>query len=214
MTYLCWAAMYEGNSDADYFNVLIPRLMEEIALSGHRTPTIPLSPAVPIGRNSVEISAKYICENASAFHIVFIHADTGGRGLEENIYGHSCAYCDAISEMCNFDRDRCVVIAPRHETEAWILGDANAVVQSLGYTGPPENLGLPPNPAAAERLTDPKAVFNSAVNQVRGRQARRRAHPGYAAVAQRQDFGSLRQMPSFREFEDRLTVAMRSLGCG
>ena len=34
MTYLSWAAMFEGATDRTYFEVLIPRLMEAVTLTG------------------------------------------------------------------------------------------------------------------------------------------------------------------------------------
>lgn len=33
MTYVGWAVLYEGSSDQDYFDVLIPKIMEEIVAS-------------------------------------------------------------------------------------------------------------------------------------------------------------------------------------
>jgi hypothetical protein len=55
MTYVSWGVMYEGPSDRVYFDVLIPRLMEEIVLSyGTRSSTIPDFPAVVLGRGTVK----------------------------------------------------------------------------------------------------------------------------------------------------------------
>ena len=42
MTYVSWGVMYEGPSDRVYFDVLIPRLMEDIVLScGRLIPELP-----------------------------------------------------------------------------------------------------------------------------------------------------------------------------
>jgi hypothetical protein len=55
VTYVSWGVMYEGPSDRVYFDVLIPRLMEEIVLScGTRSSTIPDFPAVVLTRGTVE----------------------------------------------------------------------------------------------------------------------------------------------------------------
>jgi len=42
MTYLSWAVLYEGDTDAAYLDLLIPRLMDEIVMvHGVRHSTIP-----------------------------------------------------------------------------------------------------------------------------------------------------------------------------
>jgi hypothetical protein len=82
VTYLCWAALYEGTTDHVYFDILIPRLMDDIILRrGTRNVTIPTAPAVRLQRGPVAEVAREACAAREAFHLVFIHADTGGRNL-------------------------------------------------------------------------------------------------------------------------------------
>ena len=50
MTWLSWAVLYEGDSDASYFDVLLPRLMTEIVFTrGTRHSDVPLFQSVPSG---------------------------------------------------------------------------------------------------------------------------------------------------------------------
>ena len=57
MTYLSWGAFYEGESDAAYFGVLIPRIIQEIILvRGTRHVDVPADPALRLRRGSVDVS--------------------------------------------------------------------------------------------------------------------------------------------------------------
>jgi hypothetical protein len=72
---------------------------------------------------------------------------------------------------------------------------------------------LPGTARAAERLADPKQVFDDAFKRSR---TRRRGGNNLAllpAIAQSQSLPRLQQMASFRQFEMRLRRALQSLGC-
>lgn len=213
MTYLSWAAFYEGPTDEAYFGQLIPRVMDELVRTkGTRHAEVPTEPAIRLERGSVADVARKACAAREDFAIAFFHADIGGRGLEKGLDHRSVSYCEAMNAECDWPPVRCVTITPRHETEAWVLADPEAVTEALGYRGSPDAIGLPANAAAAERLTDPKQVLSEAMKAVRGR--RRVADPAdiMAAVAQRQRLDRLRQTKSFAAFEDRLTAALADLG--
>ncbi|MGV9006969.1 MAG: hypothetical protein ACOH1H_09565 [Brevundimonas sp.] len=211
MTYVAWAVLYEGGSDAAYYDVLIPRVMEELALAGNRLPTIPTTPAIRLKRANINEVAAEACAAKDAFHILFIHADTGGRGLEAGIARRSDAFVDAAFTLCGIEPELCVVIAPRHETEAWILADSSAVTSSLGYTGSAGSLGLPASAGEAERLVDPKAVLANAVQIIRGRRKSFEVSQIFPAIAQRQRLAELRRTASFRQFEGQLRTALTRL---
>jgi hypothetical protein len=199
MTYVSWAALYEGSTDQAYFELLIPRVMEEIILQrGIRHTTIPPAPAVRLKRGAVDSVAKEACATRDAFHLVFIHADTGGRAREASLDERSDYYCEAMHVLCSWPCVRCITIAPRHETEAWVLADPRAVTSALGYLGSPESIGLPGNAVQAERLGDPKAVLEAAVSQVRKRRRLFDAKQIFPAIAQRQSLVNLREAsPSY-----------------
>jgi len=213
MTYVAWAVLYEGETDAAYYNVLIPRLMEALALAGTKLPNIPAGPAIRLKRAGTEDVAREACGAQDAFYLVFIHADTGGRALAQALDQRGTAYCEAMQRRCNWPTDRCIVIAPRHETEAWVLADPEAVKSTLGYTGSPGSIGLPANATEAERVVDPKATLQQAVARVRGRRRAVDLAQVLPAIAQRQELGELRRSASFRAFEERVRVALNDLGC-
>ena len=214
MTYVSWAALYEGATDQAYFELLISRVMEEIImLRGTRHSTIPPAPAVRLQRDTVDKVAREACATKDAFHLVFIHADTGGRAREADLEERSVQYCEAMYALCSWPSVRCITIAPRHETEAWILADPQAVTAALGYLGSPDSIGLPGDATQAERLSDPKAVLAAAVGLVRGRRRPFDAKQIFPAIAQRQSLTSLRKARSFVAFEFSLLAALGDLGC-
>jgi hypothetical protein len=214
MTYLSWAVLYEGNTDAAYFDLLIPRLMDEIVmLRGTRHSTIPSAPALRLRRGAVNEVAKEVCAARDAFYLVFVHADTGGRNLESGLAQRASAYCEAMFGLCEWPPVRCITIAPRHETEAWILADPHAVTAALGYNGTPEAIGLPGTAYEAERLREPKAVLAGAIVQVRGRRRPVDVKQVFPAIAQRQSFAALRNARSFIAFETTVVAALSDLGC-
>jgi hypothetical protein len=214
MIYLSWAVLYEGDTDAAYFDLLIPRLMDEIVMvHGTRHANIPTAPALRLRRQAVGNVAKEACQARHAFYLMFIHADTGGRNVEAGMEERSSAYCEAMHKLCELPPVRCITISPRHETEAWILADSEAVMSALGYNGSPDSIGLPVNAAQAERLSDPKAVLSRAVGQVRGRRRNFDVKQIFPAIAQRQSFTALREARSFTVFEANLLAALTDLGC-
>ena len=212
--YLAYALFCEGPSDFAYFEVLIPRLIDSIVSDlGVRPVDRPDAPTLRLGQpnHAVEVVAMEACRAQDAFHLAFIHADTGGRNQEGALEGRSVAYCRKMHEICDFPQPRCVLLRPRHETEAWALADPNAVLNALGYTGPPAGLGLPINANEAEHRQDPKACLRSALHEV-SNNPRRHARTLLPAIAQRQSIAELRRSASFRDFESRLKTALQDLG--
>ena len=216
MIYVAWAALYEGETDSRYYNALVPRLMTDLVLrSRAQASVIPDGPALKLTRGTVMEVAKEACRARDAFHLVFIHADAGGRNTETTLVSRGTAYCEAMHERCDLLPVRCVTVTPRHETEAWMLADPSAVVQSLGSRAAAEILGLPADATQAERLVDPKSVLLNALQIVTGRRRRRPNDLAalYTSIAERQSLTMLRRSASFVEFERRLEEALVSIGC-
>lgn len=216
MIYVGWAVFYEANSDALYLDVLLPRVIRDlVAREGTQLADIPDLPAVRLGirSRSVKAVAAEACAAREAYHVVFIHADTGGRGVEQGLADRADAYCLAMAELCSWPSQHCITITPRHETEAWLLADGAAVTEALGYSGNPSEIGLPPDAQSAERLSDPKRVLSEAVERVAGRRRVQRIENLFPAIAQRQQLDLLRKSASFLEFEERLRQCLRALRC-
>jgi len=214
--YLSFAIFCEGPTDYSYLEVIIPKLISEIILQeGLRNIDVAEQPVLRLGRfgRAVDSVAQEACSASGAFHLMFVHADTGGRALEEGLENRSTAYCLAMNTQCNWPCERCIVAAPRHETEAWAMLDRNAISGALGYTGDLLALGLPRNAAQIERLVDPKSTLNGIISSVRGRRRSDSAYDLYPAIAARQEIIELRNARSFRTFETQVRDGLKSLGC-
>lgn len=212
--YLAYALFCEGPSDYSYFEILLPRVIESIVLAVGRMPVdVSEPPAVRLGRRgrAVDEVAAEACDRREAFHVVFVHADTGGRGQLAKVSYRSSAYCKKMHELCEWRSERCVPLRPASMTESWALADPQAVLDTLGYRGPPSELGLPADVGQAEGHPNPKACLDSAFRAARGTR-RARGDSLLPAIAQRQSINALGRSRSFREFEISLQGALQDLG--
>ena len=212
--YLAYALFCEGASDYSYFEVLLPRVIESIVLkAGRVTVDVPERPAVRLGRRgrTVDEVAAEACRGREAFHIVFVHADTGGRGQRAGVVYRSTAYCEKMHELCELRSERCVLLRPASMTESWALADPQAVLDTLGHRGVAADLDLPAGADQAEVHPSPKTCLDSVLRVVRGSR-RSRGETLLPAIAQRQSIDALRRSSSFQEFESSLDTALRDLG--
>lgn len=214
MKYLSWAAFYEGNTDALYLDVLLPRVIRDL-IASHGTDIVemPDNPVVRLGctDRGVGAVAREACSYRDAFDLLFVHADTGGRGLERNLGCRSTAYCSAIRNECEWQDLQCVTVTPRHETEAWLLADVQAIAETFGYEGDPAAVGLPMTAREAERLNDPKSTLEQAATQIIGHKRNSSIVHTFPSIGQRQRLPTLRTAQSFVQFEQRLLESLRAL---
>lgn len=216
MRVVTWAAFYEGSSDALYYDVLLPRLIRDLVTrEGKHVVEVPDVPALRFGASGRTVGkvAAEACDFRAACDSVFIHADSGGKNSAQGIASRSEAYCVAMAARCNWPRQQCVTIIPCHETEAWLIADAQAVTDALGYRGDPADVGLPSDARAAERLGDPKLVLRAAIEQIAGRRRAKQIENVFPAIANRQRLEWLRRSTSFVDFEENLRICLRSLDC-
>ena len=212
--YLAYALFCEGASDFSYFEVLVPRVIQSTILTIGRAPVdVPERPSLRLGRKnrSVEAVAQEACNGRDAFHLVFVHADTGGRGQQARLDNRSTAYCTQMYDKCQLRPARCALLRPAPMTESWALADPEAVLETLGYRGTPSELDLPGDAAQAETHPDPKACLDTALRLVRGVR-RSRGGTLLPGIAQRQSIDALRRSDSFQGFEYDLLAGLRDLG--
>ena len=98
MIYLSCVAYYEGSSDRAYFATLIPRVSDDMVLRHGGTAMVPDTPAFEIKSREFDGAAAEVCKNRDAFELLFVHADTGGRGVERSLPDRSASLC-AMAHM-------------------------------------------------------------------------------------------------------------------
>lgn len=215
MTYISWALYVEGTTDEQYLSVVLPKLIEHL-LRGADGPNanIPDTPVETFGnpKHDLEEIAKKVCEGIDAFHILFVHGDTGGRALANQIDNRTCALCDHAYRRCNFPPERCIILAPNREIEAWTLADADAIRSTFDLRANATLHGIPNRPAQVENIHDPKAAINTFLTSLINGRRRRIPKWPYARIAQDQSIDVLLQVPSFAAFIEPLKVALRGLG--
>lgn len=213
--YLTWSGYFEGVSDSEYFGVLLHRVMSAIVAEEGLRPILIPEEFIRFGERSrsVDDVSLEACENRDGFHIWYVHADTGGRNLAAGIASRSEAYRIRANELCGLPLTRTVIIAPRKETEAWVLADRDAVLSAFGVTARVDLSHLPLTPAESEGLADPKETINSFARIVNRKRYRSGVSFLYASIAQKQRIDILRQLASFQEFESNLRAALIDLGC-
>lgn len=213
--YIAWAAFYEGVTDERYLNVLIPRVLEEIIRThGTRPAVVPEMPAVTLGAKGrgLQEVAREICANKKAFHVLFFHADTGGRAIEANINTRREAYLRQAALLCEFSVKHAVFVSPRKETEAWALADRDALKRSLGILDFDNHVEVPADARAAEALQDPKATLARIIDSSSKRKRKVKPIVLLPRIAQEQSIQVLREATSFQAFEQNIRSALLSFG--
>lgn len=215
MTYVSWALVVEGTTDSEYLSVILPRLIDYLLRNAEGpNATIPETAVEVFGipKSNLQRIAANVCKGIDAFHILFVHGDTGGRALANQIDNRTCALCTYANEICNFPAERCIVLAPNREIEAWTLADSAAIRSVFGLRPGTPLHGVPNLPAQVENLPDPKAVSVEFLASLVKGQRRRPPRWPYASIAQEQSLEVLLQVPSFASFIEPLRVALRGLG--
>lgn len=210
--YLSWSAYYEGATDAQYFNILIPRVLDEIIrAAGKRPCDVAEYPALEFGikNRSFDDVAAQICERKNEFHIIFVHADLGGRSLAAGVRQRREQLIQKAQEICGFDPQVAVMLSPKKELEAWALADPAAVKAALGVKEISPDL-LPATPTEAEGLQDPKENLDAIIKNATGRSSD--SHNILVRIAQEQNIDELRRAVSFRDFESSLRIALNYAG--
>jgi hypothetical protein len=110
-----------------------------------------------------------------------------------------------------------VAVVPVRETEAWLLADHEALLDTVGKGALPLLVLEAPRAKEVEGLTDPKHILNAAMRMAAGRRASgsklQAERPDiYAAVAANLDLDRLRQVPSFQRWWDEMAQALEKMG--
>ena len=200
------AGLYaEGPSDYRFLVPVITRLLQEVAprvLSSlpEIADTVAIDAPPPAPSSRAERVAAAVHDHWDDCTIFVIHADANGD--------EACALSDRVQPGIECARrqhpDAAIIpCIPVRAVEAWMLTDSNVFKQLLGESKEPS---LPPKP---ETLSDPKAVVNEILTKLGANLRTLRDFQAFFGA--NVDFLQLRRLASFRDFEQKLGVAVRSL---
>lgn len=216
MRFLGLALFAEGPTDHLFLSALLTRVVRHMC-AHEATEPVDLgemrhhhSP----GRSSEAPREERIFEAAradlGAWDILFIHTDGSSDWQTASAARVAPAVRRLERELSSY-QGRAVSVVPVRETEAWMLVDGDALREVFGTRVPDERLGIPPHPADAEKLLDPKEVLKTAFQSTAPRRATRRRGWDSELLAEAVSLPKLGKLRSYKRFEKELRSALRDL---
>lgn len=192
----------EGPTDTEFLSPLLVRLaMRLIREKGHH----PIQVADPIalpGRPAAATFQQTVSSYADSIDLLVVHTDANSsfeRAMNERINPWFGKVRDSPSR-----RDAPVLVpgVPVRETEAWMLGDIQALNTVFGTHKTKREFGLPGHAREVEQITEPKSLLKKLQKLALGqRQARRVGlRPLYTRLGQEVSLDVLNLIPSFARF--------------
>lgn len=210
-----FAALYtEGNTDLRFFESIVRRTMEEIALNCRGNIEIVV---IPInnqreGRGFVEQTtnaAKYVHEHYSA-HLLCIHTDADAS-IDDIVYTTKINPVLAIIEEYE-PQDICrhiIPLVPIQMTEAWMLADTSLLKEEIGTELKDTDLNIQRDP---ESIANPKQVIANAITIARSRHTKKRRRDLtiselYQPMGERISLEKLANLSAYRKFREGLVYS-------
>lgn len=221
MTTLVTALYAEGPTDQRFLPLIIQRTVVQILTQRGYTTVDVLEPmpVSPSNRGKRDLAILEVARQVHGYHLLFVHADADApssvSALQHRIMPgvalvHSAHQC---GEAVCIDL---VPVVPVQMTEAWMLVDSKALLDIMGSSLLPPQLGIPTKPHHVEQIADPKqhltSIFAEALaNRTRRVRRRRTIAELYEPLARAIDLAALEQTPSYRQFVENLTKALIGL---
>lgn len=208
----------EGTTDVLFLEKIIERSFEEIAYEciGDVEPVI-----WPLKVNKTDLSfSEYALEaaqkgiNEIGMTILCIHADADDSTNQSVLTNKFAPARDLINSQSDDSTCKVIVpVIPVQMMEAWMLADKELFKKEIGTTKTDNELKINRIP---ESIADPKAVIEEAIRisqQEKTKRKRRELKIGdiYLAMGQKMSFDKLKQLQSYRQFQDDIRKAYREL---
>lgn len=207
MRYLGLALFAEGLSDHRFLSPLLRRLTEE-QCRRHAREVVDVGSVVSLhspAESTPGTRSERISRAARAawpqWNVLFVHTD----GATDSERARAERVAPAVRALRDFTEEGGFVVGvvPVRETEAWILGDGEALRAALGVTFTDSQLGVPTPPSQVQGIADPKRAFKQAC-----RLGRRSRGPDQSVYLRRLgetiSLDRLLTIPAFRELAREL----------
>lgn len=208
----------EGPTDIRFLPSVIERTFVEVAFDCDND----IEPYVRcLDVDKVKLGFNEYVEKASrqgveemGMDILCVHTDADSKDTEK-------AYVEKINPAKKFLADKegelcrnLTPIVPVRMVEAWMLADKELLKQEIGTQVSNEELGINRMP---ELYPNPKETIIQAIGKSRqGMTKRRRKDLDiselYASIGTKIDLDKLRDLPSYRQFEEEVRAAYKALG--
>lgn len=208
----------EGTTDVRFLRKIIERSFEEIAYECQGD----VEPVVwPLEVKKTDLSfSEYALKAAQqgveeiGMMILCIHSDADDA-TNQNVLDNKIAPARELIKAQS-DDTTCKILVPAipvQMMESWMLADKDLLKNEIGTTKTDNELGINRSP---ETITDPKAVIEEAIRIARQEITRRRRKELrisdlYLPVGQKVSIDKLKELPSYRRFQEDIRQAYREL---
>lgn len=208
----------EGSTDVRFLRKIIERSFEEIAYECQGD----VEPVVwPLEVKKTDLSfSEYALKAAQqgveeiGMMILCIHSDADDA-TNQNVLDNKIAPARELIKAQS-DDTTCKILVPAipvQMMESWMLADKDLLKNEIGTTKTDNELGINRSP---ESITDPKSVIEEAIRIARQEKTRRRRKELrisdlYLPVGQKVSIDKLKELPSYRRFQEDIRQAYREL---
>ncbi len=208
----------EGSTDVRFLRKIIERSFEEIAYECQGD-VEPVVWSLDVDKKDLSYS-EYALKAAQqgvdeiGMMILCIHSDADDA-TNQNVLENKIA---PALELINAQSDdsTCKILVPAipvQMMESWMLADKDLLKNEIGTTKTDNELGINRSP---ESITDPKTVIEEAIRIARQEKTRRRRKELrisdlYLPVGQKVSIDKLKELPSYRRFQEDIRQAYREL---
>lgn len=208
----------EGSTDVRFLRKIIERSFEEIAYECQGD----VEPVVwPLEVKKTDLSfSEYALKAAQqgveeiGMMILCIHSDADDA-TNQNVLDNKIAPARELIKAQS-DDTTCKILVPAipvQMMESWMLADKDLLKNEIGTTKTDNELGINRSP---ESITDPKTVIEEAIRIARQEKTRRRRKELrisdlYLPVGQKVSIDKLKELPSYRRFQEDIRQAYREL---
>ncbi|WTW97447.1 DUF4276 family protein [Streptomycetaceae bacterium NBC_01309] len=186
----------EGRSDRYFLEPLVLRQVGALLEHGARTAVALADEVVSCAEATMVSDGATLHAEASELtrrcHVLFVHSDWNERSKAEK-----------LAASLTGGPARTVVLAPRRETEAWMLADPEAYRRLRGA----DVTLLPTTSEAVEKETDPKYRLK----QVMAKVTHNRAEDYFESLGQSVDLTTLAKVPAYADWVTRTTKTLKEL---
>ena len=208
----------EGTTDTQFLTQVIQNVFEDIAFEC-RTDVV-IEDVRPVHVHKTEFTETMLNASRKAAEcgitVLCIHADSDARTIENVIEYKFNPLTAALIPLNDDEYCKTIVpVIPIRMTEAWMLADKELLKTKIAAQGKRDaDLGLERTP---EAYADPKQAIVDAIIIAQAEKTKRRRNELtindlYDEMGQSIPLQRLRELPSFRHFEENVRSAFRSLG--
>lgn len=216
MQALVLALYAEGTTDEHFLPPIIQRTAEVVIAARGRTTVDVLDPwvvKVEPGLNERATCILAAARQTEGFHALIIHADADHPTPERALHERIQPGMDRVTAAGV--RHTLIPLIPVRMTEAWLLADPEALLHVIGTNMTATALGLPEREHLVESDPDPRQTLHRVVRDATALRRRRRrqfhADELYAPLARIINLERLCKVPSYQQFVEDFTVALKSL---